>query len=270
MQSHLDKLPTLFYAETGHSMKIKAILEILNNNLKTICFTINKEGMFLRTRTNANQYLEMNLFADRFDVFTFNLPAPIHIGVESHFCSFSKALANKSSAIFSITTPNILKAAVVQEDSFSFSMEVITEVIQNVSCEPLQIYTQPCIPIKIPLFTHTCKLFKGPSQDFVVVKEKGLLKMIIKNIDLITKTAVFGSEDKNDNSLITQQYKLDQFIRIVKITDFAKDVIKVYLEEDKPMMIQAECDLGVFCVYFLKDGEDNDGENTKGQTYMKG
>jgi hypothetical protein len=252
-------------------MKIKAILEILNNNLKTICFTINKEGMFLRTRTNANQYLEMNLLADKFDVFTFNFPAPIHIGVESHFCSFSKALVNKSSAIFSITTPNILKAAVMYGDSYSFSMEVITEVIQNVSCEPLQTYSQPGIPIKIPLFTQTCKLFKGPSQDFVVVKEKGLLKMIIKNMDLITKTAIFGSENKNDNSLITQQYNLDQFIRIIKVTDFAKDSIKVHLEEGNPMMIQAECDLGVFCVYFLKDGNEEDEEkNFKAQTYMKG
>lgn len=262
------QLPTLFYAETGHSMKVKAILEILNNNLKTICFTINKQGMFLRTKTNANQYLEMNLHADKFDVFTFNFPDPIHIGVESHFCSFSKALVNKSSAIFSITTPNILKAEVVYENSFSFSMEVITEIIQNVSCDPLQTYTQPGIPIKISLFTHTCKLFKGPSQDFTVVKEKGLLKMVINNVDMITKKAIFGSEDKNDNSLITQQYKLDQFIRIVKITDFAKENIKIFLEDDKPMMIQAECELGLFCVYFLK--EDCAAKSDSVQTYMKG
>lgn len=269
MQPQQTKLPTLFYAVTGHSMKVKAILEILNNNLKTICFTINERGMFLRTRTNANQYLEMNLFADKFDVFKFNFPNPIHIGVESHFCSFSKALVTKSSAIFSITTPNILKAAVLYGDSFSFSMEVITEVIQNVSCEPLQTYSEPGIQVPISLFTHTCKLFKGPSQDFVVVKEKGLLKMIIKNMDLITKTAVFGSEDPNDTGLVTQQYKLDQFIRIVKITDFAKDTIKIYLEKGKPMMVQAECDLGIFCVYFLKDEDEE--EPIKGQTtYQKG
>ena len=84
----------MFYAKTKHANKLKVLFELLFNNLKTACFTIDKNGMHLNSTTTINLMLEVDLHASQFDEYVFTFEEPLHIGIESYIYMLANRFAD--------------------------------------------------------------------------------------------------------------------------------------------------------------------------------
>ena len=129
------KRTNMFYAKTKHANKLKALFELLFNNLKTACFTIDKNGMHLNSTTTINLMLEVDLPASQFDEYVFTFEEPLHIGIESYISKSFKTMKNKSTVFLSILNAGVLlvKVKSTGKDEFEYTLEVATESVQNVS-----------------------------------------------------------------------------------------------------------------------------------------
>lgn len=247
----------MFYAKTRFPNKVKVLFDVLAGNLNTLCFTIDKEGMHLRSLTTVNLMLEIDLLADQFDEYSFTFDESIHIGIQSFVSRSLKTMKAKHLLTISITNPGQMSFSItsVTNDNFSFTLSFPTESVQKVTPTPLHVYNPSSITrISTDQFSDMQKLIKNVQQ-FSVTRELGVLKFTCNTpADLSSETFVFGVEDKTDTLLIHNMYKSEQLARISKITSFTQESSKyvyVCFESNKPMMIYAQSEIGKFNVYFM-------------------
>lgn len=246
----------MFYAKTKYANRLKALFELLFNNLKTVCFTIDENGLHLKSTTAINLMIEVDLHASQFDEYKFDFDEPLHIGIESYINKSFKTMKNKNIVTLSITNPGLLVIGVQStgKDRFEYDLEVVTESVQNVSLTPLHTYaltSQSQVPAS--RFSDMCKLIKSISE-FTVTKERGILKFACRTPDICTESFKFGDEDPTDADLVHHTHKSDQLFRMSKIVSFSQDpakVVDVYAEKDKPLMISSTSEIGVIKTYFL-------------------
>lgn len=246
----------MFFAMTTHANKLKALFELLFNNLKTVCFTIDKDGLHLKSKTTINLMIEVDLHADLFDEYIFNFDEPVHIGMESYISKSFKTMKNKNVVSLSITNPGFMTIGVKStcKHNFEYNLEIATESVQNVSLAPLHAYsTDSKTEIPACRFSDMCKLIKSIS-DFTVTKERGVLKFSCSTPDIYSESFQFGQEDKSDNTLVHYVQKSEQLFRMSKMVSFSKDPSKsidVYSEKYKPLMMSCSSEIGVIKAYFL-------------------
>lgn len=246
----------MFYAKTTYSNRLKALFELLFNNLKTVCFTIDKDGIHLKSTTTLNLIIEVDLNANQFDEYKFDFDEPLHIGLESYISKSFKTMKNKNIVTLSILNPGLLVIGIKSSgaDKFEYDLEVVTESVQNVSLAPLHSYSSTSqTQIPASRFSDMCKLIKTISE-FTVTKERGILKFACRTPDIYAENFKFGEEDPKDTNLVHHIHKSDQLFRISKIVSFSCDpskVVDVYAEKDKPLMISSTSEIGVIKVYFL-------------------
>jgi len=246
----------MFYAKTKYANRLKALFELLFNNLKTVCFTIDKDGIHLKSTTTLNLMIEVELNADKFDEYKFDFDGPLHIGLESYISKSFKTMKNKNVVTLSITNPGLLVIGVKStgKDNFEYDLEVVTESVQNVSFVALHSYSSASrTQIPASRFSDMCKLIKSIS-DFTVTKERGILKFACRTPDIYAENFKFGEEDPKDTNLVHHIQKSDQLFRMSKIVSFSREsskVVDIYAEKDKPLMISSTSELGIIKTYFL-------------------
>ena len=248
----------LFHAKTKYSTRLKALFELLFNNITTVCFTIDKNGIHLKTQTNQNILLEVNLLADKFDEYKFNAHESIHIGLESYINQAFKTVKNKSIVEFYITNPDTFDIKITSTaDNCVFELSTVTVNVQNVSINPYEDYETPGIIVPTSKFSAMCRLVKE-TPSFTTIKKNGILEFKGGVSLIYTRKFLFGVEDLTDNSLVYHSFKSDQLTRIVKIVSFSSDVDKnlmIFIEENKPMLISCSSELGSLKAYIIPNKE---------------
>lgn len=247
----------MFRAKTTHANRLKALFELLFNNLKTVCFTIDKDGMHLKAMTTINLLLEVKLLAENFDEYVFTFEEPVHIGIESYVNKSFKTMKSKNIVTMSIVNPGelVIDVKSTSKDNYSYSLSLLTQNVQSVTPIPLVSYASSSMTnVPTSVFSDMCKQIKCVSQ-FSVTREHGLLKFKCNTpADVYSETFVFGKEDPSDTLLVHDVYKSEQLTRMAKIVSFAKDsskFVQVYVEANKHMMICAKSELGTINAYFL-------------------
>ncbi|KAH3896063.1 hypothetical protein DPMN_020236 [Dreissena polymorpha] len=224
-----------------------------------MCFTIDKDGIHLKSLTTINLMIEVDLHASNFDEYRFEFDEPLHVGIESYISKSFKIMKNKNIVTLSITKPGELIIGVKSKhkEAFSYDLLVITEIVQNVSSPPLYTYSDDsATAISTSLFSDMCKLIKSNAfcHEFTVTKEHGTAKFSYITPDLVTERFTFGQEDVLNSMLVHNCYKSDQLFRITKIVSFSQDssrIVNVYIEKDKPLLITSKSELGIIKTYFL-------------------
>ena len=89
----------IFKCKTTEGFLIKILAELLQNNIKTACFVISKDGISLRMMDHHKKILiDTNLYAENFSVYKFKLNAPRSIGLNlNHFYKMLKNIKKKDS-----------------------------------------------------------------------------------------------------------------------------------------------------------------------------
>jgi hypothetical protein len=73
--------------------------------------------------------------------------------------------------------------------------------------------------------------------------------------DIYKKTFKFGKNNPTDISLFHQQYRTDQFVRIIKMASFSSGSVLIYAENDLPLAFESTCEIGTIKIYITSTVE---------------
>lgn len=237
----------MFSATTKFAGKFKALFEILFQNMTTVCFTINKTGLYLETITTQNVLISLELPAQNFDNYVFDEIEPLHIGLGSIISKqFFNSVKNKDIVTFEIKKPYIFECIKQSEDYCVHTLAVSIEEIQNITPQEHDQYSTSPINIEKTTFNQMCRSFTTPD---IAVTQKNKQIHFIFETGISTKTLTFGEYDKNDITLVHQSYVTDQITRIKKIAAFINKPIQVFVEKDKPLHFLCTSDIGVLKIF---------------------
>lgn len=242
------KKQKMFRAVTKYAGKFKALFEVLFQNMTTVCFTIDKKGLFLEHLTTQNIIISVFLPAENFEEYIFDEDEPIYIGLGSHINKeFFKYVKNKDIVIFSITKDYIFDFEKKSEvDDCVQALAVSIENIQNIT--PINHAKYDTLPVKISSinFNQMCRSFNSPMLN--VTKTNGQIIFSFET-GISTKSLKFGKENNSDNLLSHQSYYSDQFSRISKISSFISEPIEVYAEDSLPLYLRCTSLIGTMNVF---------------------
>lgn len=239
----------MFTAVTSHSGKLKAIFELLFYNSQDVVLTISETGIRSELTTVNNTTIMVNLPASAFDEFVFTYDEPLYVGLGSHVNTFFKNIKNKSSVTLTILHPYTLNIIHTCEDMCTVNYTAEYTSSQNIC--PMQNHQydmEKSHPMSTNTFNTICKAFKSStinkSSSVNVQKSEGQLSFGFELAGIASKKMTFGKLDTSQRYRYFNQFKSDAFLRIGKLSLFADKIIKICVEEDKPMMITAESPLG--------------------------
>lgn len=238
----------LFKAKTKYASKYKALFELLFNNMTTVCFTINHEGIFLKTTTEQGITFDISLPKDNFEEYVFENTEALYIGLGNQVKQFFKTVKNKTVVEFIIENPFVFEIKVTSLDGNCVSvLEANIANVQNIASTDLKEYSVKPVSVFNTNFSKMCRSFKTPT--FYLSKTNGQLEFGCMMTDIYKKTYKFGPQDPSDTSLFYNQYRTDQFIRIIKIASFVSNQIMVYSEQHLPLLFESCCEIGVIKTY---------------------
>ena len=133
-------MPCIFKAKTQEGYIIKIMGELLQNNIKTACFKIDKKGLQLRMMDSKRRILiDLNLDADKFSIFKFKNKDKMHIGLNlNHFYKMLKTIKKKDSILLFIEEdkPHDLGIKVLPRENTRVTISYIKiQNIQNLDIE---------------------------------------------------------------------------------------------------------------------------------------
>jgi proliferating cell nuclear antigen len=271
---------TIFKAKTGEAYYIKVLAELLSNNLKTGCFEINEEGIFLRQMDSQRKTLiDLELLFDSFSVYKFKGEEEEYLGINlSHFHKMLKSIKKKDSLQLLIHSdqPNDLAIETIpKENTRKTTSYIKIQKTQNLDIEMPTGYGKPVI-VPSTEFQKTMKdlLNIGSS---VRVEAKGFQIRFTSDADDILKRCVeFGEApdaDDSDSEDTTPDYNqtfaTDQLSRVAKIAGLS-NTIQIF--PGHPLLFRSSVgSLGKISIYIKSneesenekniDDEDNEDEN---------
>jgi len=237
----------MFSATTKYAGKFKALFEILFQNMTTVCFTINKTGLFLETITTQNVLISLELPAQNFEEYIFDEIESLHIGLGSIISKqFFNSVNNKDIVTFEINKPFVFECKKKSKDSCIHTLAVSIEAIQNITPQEHDVYSSSPIFIEKTTFNQMCRSFSTPE---IAVTQKNKQIHFTFETGISTKTLTFGTYDQTDLALVHQTYVTDQITRIKKIAAFITEPIQVFAEKDKPLYFLCNSSIGVLKIF---------------------
>lgn len=239
----------MFYAKTVHSNILKAMFEILFQNMTSVCLIIDRDG--IRSENVSSQGLDIRIFlpADKFDTYVYDYEEPQQfVGIGSHVNQFLRSVKNKTSIVLSMTNEYVLDIDICSSnEDYVVTLSANIENIQNLASSLLDNYTSNPVSISNVTFNQICKAFKSPTLN--VTKKNGQISFSFEITGISRKILTFGKKDMTDTSLIFRSYKTDNFTRVNKLSSFSTKNISIFIEDGKMLLIEAVSDLGSIKVH---------------------
>lgn len=246
-----------FYCKTTEGYIIKTMAELLQNNIKTGCFLLSKNGIVFRmTDSNKKILIDLELSADNFVQFKFKHANPISIGLNfTHFYRMVKSIKKKDSVVLFIE----------DERSNELGIKVIPKEKSRITTSFVKIQNLQSLDIELPEGYDSAVIV--PSNEYIkmikdlnsmggnsitIVSNGNTIKFACNSNGVYSRDIVFGDDDEDEKSIVTQEFEMEQLMRISKVAGLSTQ-IQIFQTDDLPIMFRTNVgNLGKICVY-LKD-----------------
>lgn len=233
----------LFKAKTNEGYVLKIITEILLQNLKSCCFTLSEEGIYLNQMDTQGKVLfNMKLLSINFEIYTFNYTKTKNIGLNlTYLHKMLKTIKKKDKLELFIKADNETNFGirVTPNDNSRVTTSYITiHNLQNIDIKAPQIDTKPTL-ISASDFQKTMKEMNsiGPLLEVMKTQHTITFKCISNNI--YSKEITFGEYDEEDegNVLYLDTFNTETFYKIMKLSGVCKNIL-IYAEKDQPLLVK--------------------------------
>lgn len=263
----------LFFAKTKDGYIIKSLIEVLQNMLTDVCFSIDEKGIHLFTTDNKTRLaINLNLDSIGFDG-GYYCPAPLTVGI--NLCDMNKiikSIKKRDSIILYIekNNPSELCIISIQADT---KQESLGKIKNQKSTPPTlnSLKYNYRHPNHIPTnaYQKMCKDMQNISET-LTLKIKGTRIVFVCKIEgILTRETPFGEESKNDEDEVeyNEQFYTKSFSQIIKVTGLNPKHMQIYAPQKKgdeiPLKIVIKTgDLGTLEIYLktinqIKFSEEN-------------
>ena len=261
----------IFKCKTNSAYIIKVLAELLQNNIKTGCFSIDNDGIkLIMMDCNRTILLNVNLDSDNFTVYKFK-SAKMYLGINlNHFHKMLKSIKKKDSLQLFIDDENMTELAIKvipKENNRVTTSFVKIQKIQNLDIDLPSGYGKPII---IPSSEYQ-KLIKdmGHIGNIINIISKDCHIEFKCNADGVLKRNVefgeFGESDNDsdedtDSLSYNQKFDTEQLSRITKMAGLSANM-KIYPADGLPLLFKAQVgSLGSISIY-IKSKEQIEKES---------
>ena len=252
-----NNVKMIFKCKTHQGYVIKILAEVLQNNIKTACFEIDREGISLRMPDQKRKVLlDMKLDSENFQVYKYqSVKSTLFIGVNlTHFYKMIKSTKKKDSIVLFIDS----------EESTELGIQIIPKENNRITTSYITIQTIQQLQVSLPTGYKSSVLV--PSSDFQkLVKE---MQPINSEIDILSNEHSISFRcnaggimkrhvDFGDIVEVGETQELDytktffteQLCRIAKISGLSKHT-RIFTSEGLPIKFKSHIgDLGTLIVY---------------------
>ncbi len=268
----------IFKAKTVDAYSIKIISELLQNNLKTACLKINKQGVFLRMHDpNRRILIDLALDADKFSIYKFrSKEKDLFLGLTlAHFHKMMKTIKKKDSLVLIIDSaqPDKLMIRVIPKENQKRISESSIKIqpTQNIETDLPEGYRRP-INLTSSDFQKAVREIANISPNIKVTSRGFQIKFFCAGGGIYDKAIYFGETDDSDGDANSgpdseeeeyeQNFESDQLTRITKISGLAADM-QIFPKNNRPLLFKSSVgNLGKVAVYLKpKEMLEKEGES---------
>lgn len=251
-----------FKAKTREGYSLKILAELLQNNIKTACFEIDKSGIKLRMMDNNKTILiDLDLEADYFSVYKFKLEDKLILGINlAHLHKMLKSIKKRDSLQFFIddSTPTDLGIKVIPKENNRVTTSTIKiQSIQNIDIDLPDNYGKPVI-VPSGEFQKMCKGLTHISNITHITSKGFLIRFSGDAGGVMKRFTEFGEtedtdsddEEKDENEPdYDDDFDTDQLTKITKISNL-NNTIQIYPKQDNPLLFKTTIgNLGRLSIY---------------------
>ena len=193
----------VFKAKTHCAYVMKIMIELLQNNIKTGCFEIDKNGIRLRMMDHGRTILiNMLLDSDNFNVYKCKSDEKLIIGINlNHFHKMLKSIKKKDSMQLFIDdeNPHDLGIKVIPKENNRITTSGIT--IQNIQTIDIELpggYDKPVI-VPSSEYHKMCKDMSQIGNVIGVVAHRFNIKFNCNDGGVMKRNVEFGDANDSDN-----------------------------------------------------------------------
>lgn len=266
----------LFKAKTQQAYCIKILGELLANNIKTGCFVIDENGIFLRMMDHHRKVLiDLSLLAENFPIYKFN-SKKMFLGINlSHMHRMLKSIKKKDSVEIFIDDemPTELGIKVIpKENNRTTTSFIKIQSIQNLDIDVPETTSKPII-ISSSEMQKMLKDFGNIGNTLTISAKNYKIKFGCNAGGILKRFVEFGEDDELDEPFeddskngFAQEFNTEQLCRITKLSGLSGN-IQIY--PGKPLRLSCNVgDLGKISVYIKsKDQIDAEQCNVESDNY---
>jgi proliferating cell nuclear antigen len=264
----------LFKARTSEGHVFKVLSELLQSNIKTGCFEINKNGFFFKmTDTHSRICIDIKLLQENFVSFHFNTEESIFLGFNlAHFKKMLKPVKKKDSIEFSKDSmeSDTLCIKIIPKEGGKITTSVIKiQEIQNIDLELPDGY---CDYLSIPAsdYQKMCKDMESISQNIEIKATKTSIQFTAEMSCVYSRSTTFGEDmsDTDETNILYRQHfeseKLNNSGKISGLGPSSNNHIQIFFHPDLPLLFRTNVGtLGKISIYIKskeqceEDGKEN-------------
>ena len=243
-------MPSIFKAKTQEGHTIKCFGELLQNNIKTACFEISENGIYLRMMDTHRRILaDAVLNRPNFITYKFKSEEKLFIGLNlSHFHKMLKTIKKKDSLTLFIDQDNQNELGIIihpKENQGRVSTSYIK--IQSQQNIDINIPTGYDNPIIVPSneYQKMCKEMLTIGSVIKVRSKDSYIKFLCDAGGIYSREVVFGEmndndsdEDEEENVEYTESFDTEQLYRIIKMSGLGTQV-QIYTKPDLPLLFKS-------------------------------
>jgi proliferating cell nuclear antigen len=247
----------LFQCKTNEGHIVKTLAELLQNNIKSGCYEINENGLFMRI-TDANKRILIDLQLNHENFVLYKVKKRISLGLnQSHFYKMLKSIKKKDSISLFIdeSTPLDLGIEIVPKEKNRVTTSYVK--IQNIQNLDIDLPSGYEKPILIPSneFQKMIKDMNNIGNTIEISSKYRQVKFKCDAESVYKREVLFGEADLDYISPeILQAFDTEMLTRISKISGL-NTTMQIHQSKGLPLKItSAVGNLGHIAIY-LKSKE---------------
>jgi len=257
-------MTVLFKAKTQEAYVIKILAELLSNNIKTGCFVIDENGIYLCMMDSHKTILiDLVLSAENFSIYKFN-SKKLYLGINlTHFHRMNRSIKKKDSLELFIEErfPNDLGIKVIPKENNRTTISYVKiQSIQNLDIDIPTGYGKPII-VNSSDFQKMIKEMSSIGSSMKVVSSNYKIEFSCNAGGILKRKVQFGEDDEDDDVSsyeYSQEFITEQLCRITKLSGLGSNM-QIYT--GKPLLFSSNVgNLGKISIY-IKSKEQIETEN---------
>jgi DNA polymerase III sliding clamp (beta) subunit (PCNA family) len=257
-------MTVLFKAKTQEAYVIKILAELLSNNIKTGCFVIDENGIYLCMMDSHKTILiDLVLKAENFSIYKFN-SKKMYLGINLvHFHRMARSIKKKDSIELFIEekSQNDLGIKVIPKENNRTTISYVKiQSIQNLDIDIPVGYGKPII-VNSSDFQKMIKEMSSIGTTMKVVSSNHKIEFACNAGGILKRKVQFGEDDEDDDLSAyeySQEFITEQLCRITKLSGLGSNM-QIYT--GKPLLFVSNVgNLGKISIY-IKSKEQIETEN---------
>lgn len=255
-------MTNIFLCRTKDAHSMKILSELLQYNIKTACFEIDKHGIKLRMMDNNRTILvDLELDSNNFSLYKFASPEKLYVGINlTHFHKMLKSIKKRDSIELFITeiAPNDLGIKIMpKENNRTTTSYIKIQNIQNLDIDLPDGYDNPII-VPSGEFQKMCKGLTHISNITHITSKGFIIRFSSDAGGVMKRYTEFGevedpeaeeSETKSGDEEYSEDFDTEQLTRITKIAGLSTN-IQIFPKSDKPLLFKSPVGtLGKIAIY---------------------